>query len=125
MRPNLGVLRSALSGMLTETGVVGRPTGGWVVVDGIEVQEVVTVYAGPLLLQPRDLDPNAVEVGGGTAYVTKYDVTLPADTDARRDDLVSLTAPDDAALTGVSFRILDAPLDPWQLARYCVAERIT
>ena len=125
MRPNLAVLRSAIAPMLTETGDVGRPTGGWVVVDGEEVQEVITVYSGPLLIRPRYLDPNAVEVGGGTAYVTKYDVTLPADTDAQRDDLVSLTAPHDAALTGVSFRILDAPLDPWQIARYCVAERVT
>lgn len=67
-----------------------------------------------------------VDAGGSSYVVARYDVTLPPNAAVKRDDLVTVTSsPYDSALLNVPFRILDVPLDPWQVARYCTAERFT
>ena len=127
MRPNIGVLRSAVLPMLTETGVVERETGETTQDPntGSEVPVVETVYDGPILVRPQYRQTE--EEAGGTTYVVgRYDVTFPADTPVVRDDVVKITsAPYDAALVGVEFTLLDVPVDPWQVARFAVAERFT
>ena len=127
MRPNVDVLRSAVLPMLTETGVVERATGETTQDPntGSEVPVVETVYDGPILVRPQYRQTE--EEAGGTTYVVgRYDVTFPADTPVIRGDVVKVTtAPFDAALVGVEFTLLDVPVDPWQLARFAVAERFT
>jgi hypothetical protein len=126
--PNVGVLRSAVLPMLTETGVVERETGE-VTTDpntGSDVPVVETVYDGPVLVRPQYRQVSEEEAGGTTYVVGRYDVTFPADTPVVRNDLVRITAaPNDAALVGVEFKLLDVPLDAWQVARFTVAERFT
>lgn len=128
MRPNLTVLRSAIGPLLTEAGVVKRPTGGWVYdpETGTDVEEVVTIYTGPLLIAPRAASTASEEVGGRTDTVAQYDVTLPAETAVEIGDRVSLTtAPTDPSLAGVEFTLTGVDLDPWAVARFCRAERRT
>ena len=127
MRPNIGVLRSAVLPMLTETGVVERETGETLLDEntGSEIRVVETVYDGSMLVRPQYRQTEE-EAGGTTHVVGRYDVTFPADTPVVRNDVVRITAaPHDAALAGVEFRLLDVPVDPWQIARYAVAERFT
>ena len=127
MRPNVGVLRSAVLPMLTETGRVDRETGEYVTdpVTLSDVPVVETIYDGPVLVRPQ-YRVSTEEAGGTTVVVGRYDVTFPADTPVVRDDVVKVTvAPFDAALVGVEFKLLDIPVDSWQVARICTAERFT
>lgn len=125
MRPNLTVLRSAIGPMLTETGTVKRPTGN-VVYDPVtqtEIEETIDVYEGPLLIQPRAASNTTVEVGGRTASVAEYDLTLPAETPVEINDLVRLTsAPTDPSLADVVFIVTSVDLDPWSAARFARME---
>jgi hypothetical protein len=128
MRPNIGVLRSALLPTLTETGVVERETGESYFDEdtGSTVPVVATVYDGPVLVRPQYRQVSEEEAGGATYVVGKYDVTFPADAPVIRGDVVKVTdAPFDAALVGEEFHLLDIPLDAWQIARTCTAERFT
>ena len=113
---------------LTESGVVERDTGETVIDEntGAEIPVVVTVYAGPVLVRPQYRAASEVEAGGTTHVVGKYDVTFPADTPVVRGDVVKVTSsPLDVALAGVRFHLLDVPVDAWQVARICTAERFT
>ncbi len=67
MRPNLTVMRSAIAPMLTETGTVKRATGDYTFDEetGYETREYVTVYEGPVLVQPEG-DVTLVNAGGTT-----------------------------------------------------------
>lgn len=130
MRPNIGVMRSRVAARLTETGTVTRPGEG----DGVFDPETgeytfpppTVVHDGPLLVRPQNRGERVVEAGGATYALTRYDVTLPAGVDVRRADTVTVTAaPYDDALVGVSLTVLDVPLDAWQVARVCVAQRTT
>ena len=86
---------------------------------------LVTTYSGRLLVMPQH-KVKRLEAGGTTRAVSGYDVTLPVDTDVQRGDIVTVTrARYDGALVGIPLTIVDAPLDPWQIARYAVAERFT
>ena len=127
MRPAIEVLRSQQAAYMTERGIVERETGEMVQdpVTGSETPLVETVYDGPILVRPRT-EVRTEEAGGTTYVVGKYDVTFPADTPVVRGDVVKVTAsPYDAALEGAELHLLDVPLDAWQVARYCVAERFT
>ena len=125
MRPAIEVLRSQQAAYMTETGLVQRETGETYFDDetGTTVPVVETVYDGPILIRPRT-EVRTEEAGGTTYVVGKYDVTFPADTPVVRGDVVKVTSsPYDAALVGTELHLLDVPLDAWQVARYCVAER--
>lgn len=127
MRPNVGVLRSAVLPMLTETGIVERETGETVFDEwtGQETPVMETVYDGPVLVRPQ-YRATEEEAGGTTIVVGRYDVTFPADTPVVTGDKVKMTvAPYDAALVGVEFTLLDVPVDAWQVARICTAEHFT
>lgn len=125
--PNLGVLRSALAPMLTATGEIERSTGRTEPVEGSIGEDTIyeVVYAGPVLVRP-DGSATKVSVGGVTLPVSRYDVTLPADTDAMIGDRLTITSADhDPALVGQVLRLTDVPLDTWQVARFCKAKRDT
>ena len=79
MRPNTGVLRSALLPTLTETGVVERETGESYFDEetGSTVPVVETVYDGPVLVRPQYRQVSEEEAGGATYGVGKYDLTSP------------------------------------------------
>jgi hypothetical protein len=127
VRPNIGVLRSAILPMLTETGRIDRTLGHQPLDEEIGAEEPIfaTIYVGRCLVQPRG-PMREREAGGQTVAVTHYDVTLPADTPAQRGDRLTLdTAQYDTALVGATFTIVDIPVDPWQIARFAVAERYT
>ena len=125
--PNIGVLRSAVLPMLTEHGVVERETGETYFDEntGSTVPVVETVYDGPVLVRPQYRQTE--EEAGGTTYVVgRYDVTFAADAPVVRNDVVKVTSSEhDAALVGVEFKLLDVPVDAWQIARFTVAERFT
>ena len=129
MRPNLGVLRSAVAPLLTETGTVEKVTGTFYDPtadggNGAEVQARENVYTGPLLIAPSATATVTEEVGGRTASVEQYDVTLPAETAVEIGDLVTLTvAPTDPSFLDVEFILTGVDLDPWAVARFCRAER--
>ena len=128
MRPNLTVLRSAIGPMLTETGTLERLGEGWVYDSETqsEVRVMETICTGPMLIALGVASTSTEEVGGRTDHIEQYDVTLPAETDARIGDVVSLTAaPTDPSLTGVEFTLTGVDLDPWAAARVCRAERRT
>jgi len=114
MRPNLDLLRSSIGPMLTEAGKLERPTGGWVYdpETGTEVQARELIYAGPMLVRPEGAQPSIVDVGATAWPRTPYEVTLPAETDVKIGDFVTLTSCDyDPQLVGVEITLTDAPLD--------------
>ncbi len=130
MRPALDVLRSQIGTWLTETGKVTRDGDGEPIFDEstgrYEYPPRITVYAGPMLVRPQDRGERVVEVGGATYALTRYDVTLPAEAAVVRGHQLEVTrCTFDPALVGVPMRLVDVPLDAWQVARYCVAERMT
>lgn len=129
MRPNVGLLRSRQASYLTETGTVTRQEGEPVfdeVTGEYTYPPPTVIHDGPILVRPQNNAERIVEAGAGTFAVTRYDVTLPALTPVRRGDTVTVTSsPFDPALEGVQLTVQDVPLDVWQVARYCVAERVT
>ncbi|MGZ5406119.1 MAG: DUF6093 family protein, partial [Nocardioides sp.] len=121
MRPNLAVLRSAMAPMLTETGAVKRATGDYTFDEetGLEDREYVTVYEGPVLVQPEG-DVTLVNVGGGTWPIRPLDVAFPADADVAIGDVLTLTdCPGVPGLVGREIGITDVKRDAWQVARFC------
>ncbi|WP_137120912.1 DUF6093 family protein [Segeticoccus rhizosphaerae] len=127
MRPNLALLRSRLATRLTETGKVLEQTGTETsdVPPFDEVPVYATHYEGPILVRPQD-QSRVVEAGGASYTVSRYDVTMPADTNVVNGWTIEVTvAPFDPALVGQKFTVLDVPLDAWQVARTVVAARVT
>ena len=125
MRPNVEILRARVAGWLTDSGTVQWQDG--MIRDpetGLDVPNWVTRYAGALLVQPQ-VNYRRVEAGGAVITVTKYDVTLPADTHVEPDDRIEVvTCAFDTLLAGTFLRVLGVSLDSWQLGRYCVAETL-
>ena len=110
MRPNLGVLRSAVGPMLTEAGTIERQDGTTLDPDGYEIPNMVTVFAGPVIVRPE-------------APVRSFDVTFPAESDVVIGDLLTLTdCPFDAVLIGQPIRITDVRHDSWQVALFATGK---
>lgn len=123
MRPNIAALRGAIGPMLTETGSIERWTGEYADLDGDGLEEKVyeTVFSGPCLIRPEGVD--LATIGDATFTRKLFDVTLPADADAVINDVLTVnTCPWDAALVGHRIKLLDVPLDSWQVARFCKGE---
>jgi hypothetical protein len=121
MRPNIGVLRSAIGPMLTETGTISSLE--WVKVDGLDVEVLVTKFNGPCLVRPEG-EIQTVAVGGVERPILSYDVTFPADADVSLGDVLVLDdVPFDPALSGASINLTDVPLDSWAVARFCKGKR--
>ena len=80
MRPNVGVLRSAIGPMLTEAGTITRQDGTTTDPDGYEIPNMVTVFDGPVLVRPEGR-VQLVAVGGTERPRLSFDVTFPAESD--------------------------------------------
>jgi hypothetical protein len=124
--PNIGVLRSAIGPMLTDTGTISRQTGEYEQDEetGMEEPIYAQVYSGPVLVRPEP----AVEVtiGGVEFSQARYDVTFPAETPVVVGDILVMgTVAHDPELAGQQIRLTDTPLDAWSVARFCKGERAT
>lgn len=132
MRPNIGVLRSALLPMLTEHGQVWKPGTGDPVFNPNTGQyddpPDVMVWEGPVLVRPQGRDVQIVNGGstGLTYALTRYDVTMPAETPADRGMWLIVTdCTFEPELVGLRINLVDVPLDAWAIARFCVGEIAT
>jgi hypothetical protein len=126
VRPNLTVLRAALNALLTDTATIHRNTGRVEQNEDTGLEEPVfdLVYTGPVLVQP--LRATEVGIGGVELVLGRYDVTLPAETDAATGDkLTVISSAGDTTLTGQTLSLTDVPADSYQVARFCKAERST
>lgn len=124
MRPNVEILRAKVADWLTDVGKV-EWMDGYIRVGGVDVPNWVTRYDGPILVQPQS-NYRTKEVGGAVVTVTRYDVTLPADTHVEPEDRLTITScAFDALLNGSTMNVVDVSLDTWQLGRYCVASRVS
>jgi Family of unknown function (DUF6093) len=127
VRPNVAALRRHLAAMLTDAGTVTRPGEGEPTMDP-ETGEITyppptVVHDGPLLIRPTAQDSRVVESGGAVVTLRTYDVTLPAGTDVRDGDTITATtAAHGEALVGRELKVLDVPLDAWQVSRQVVAQ---
>lgn len=125
MRPNIELMRTYASTWLTEVGMVYTP--GPMVTNPetgvVEPGPPTAHYQGPCLVRPHGLDAKVVMAGEAVWTITRYDVTLPANATAMIGHRFKLTAcPFDPALIGVELRLVDVPLDSWQVSRMCIAE---
>lgn len=125
---NMPVLRTALDRMLTDTGTVTIPGSG----EGPFNPETgqydppppITLYEGKMLVRPMDGTGRRETVQGATYVRTRYEVTLPADTEVFRDQTLTLTASKyDPLLVGRPMTLVDVAMDSWQVSRRCIAER--
>lgn len=108
--------------MLTEAGTIERQDGYTIDPDGFEVPNMVTVFAGPVLVRPEG-DVRFVAVGGTEFPQRSFDVTFPAESDVVLGDLLTLTdCPFDAVLIGQPIRITDVRHDSWQVALFCTGK---
>lgn len=72
--------RAAAESQMLDTGTALRPTGGWTVVNGVEVQATTTVFASRCKVQTRAIQAQESQVGGRTAVEVRTELHLPADT---------------------------------------------
>jgi hypothetical protein len=85
------------------------------------------VYDGNCQVRPiAALSGLDVEVGEQELRIVRVQVKFPAETDIRKDDLITVTASTyDPALAGRTFRVTDVPANGWQVARVCIVEEVT
>lgn len=82
-----------------------------------------TIYSGPVGLRPQGTEARIVEYGGQAVTLRTYDVELPADTDVRRGDELTVTAsPLDADLVGRTLTVIDVLYDDRQVVRRAVVQ---
>lgn len=130
MRPNIETVRYRAHSWLTDTATLTRPGQGQGEFNPetgeFDPPAPVVAYTGKVLVRPQNNAERIVEAGEATATVTRYDVTLPANTPVQNGDTLTVTACEfDAALVGTELTILDVLVDVWQVARRAVAARVT
>lgn len=83
-------------------------------------------YAGRCLIYPADREGKVVMVGEADWTIARYTVVFPAGTDVEIGYVFDVTSsPDAPEVVGPTFRIVDAPVDAWSVARHCIAETAT
>lgn len=112
---------------MLDTGTARRLTGGWTVVDGVEVRAAADLFTSPCKIQTRQIQPRESEVGGRTAVEVSTELHLPADTAPLEvGDLWELTAVNflSLAVVGTRYRVT-APVDgTFKTARRYAVERV-
>ncbi|QDO88345.1 hypothetical protein FNH13_08315 [Ornithinimicrobium ciconiae] len=107
----------ACEGRLREVMGVGSDDNGF----PITIYE--TRYEGRCLIYPADRDARVVEVVGSSVPIARYTVVFPAGTSVEIGYVFDVTSsPDAPEVVGPVFRISDAPVDAWSVARQCIAE---
>ena len=120
-------LRSEAESLMLDTGKALRPTEGWTVVDGIEVQATDDLFTSACKIQTRTLQAREAEVGGRTAVEVRTELHLPASTAPLAvGDLWEMTAAHalSLAVVGARYRVT-APVDgTLKTARRYEVERV-
>lgn len=121
-----GEMRRFVDSVMTCTGKVTRPGEGWVIdpETGYEVPAPpVVIFDDKCLVYPADRDAVVVDVGGQSVPKIRYNVMLPAGSVIEIGDVLVVTSsPDNPNMVDISLRIVDAPLDAWEVARHVMAE---
>lgn len=65
---------------MLDSGTALRPTGGWTVVNGVEVPATAPLLSSRCKVQTRAIQARESEVGGRTAVEVRTELHLPADT---------------------------------------------
>ena len=73
--------RRAAESLMLDYGEALRPTGGWTVVDGVEVQATEMLFHSACKIQTRQVQARESEVGGRTAVEVRMELHLPAHTE--------------------------------------------
>lgn len=115
---------------MLDTGKALRPTGGWTVVDGVEVEATTDLFSGVRCkVQARALQPRESEVGGRTSTSVRTELHLPAASPAlAAGDLWEFTEVDPLSLArvGQRVRVLSPTAGTFKTAaRYEVEEVLT
>lgn len=63
---------------MLDAGTALRPNGGWVIVDGVEVQATDTLFVSRCKVQTSAVMARESEVGGRTAVEVRTELHLPA-----------------------------------------------
>lgn len=106
------VTRRATVGSFNET------TASW------SAPSETTVYTGAALVRP--MTATVDEAGRTSTAIDTYVVKLPVDTAVHVGDVVTVTASTfDAGLVGVTLRVIDVPVDEWQVCRRATPVRQT
>lgn len=120
-------MRRMAESLMLDAGRSLRPTGGWEVVDGVEVQAADLLFASSCKIQTRQVRPREVEVGGRTAVEVRIELHLPVSTAPLEvGDLWEITTVHALSLaaTGTRYRVT-APVDgSLKTARRYAVERV-
>lgn len=73
-------LRAQAESLMLDAGTALRPTGGWELVGGEEVQATTPLFDSPCKIQARNLQAQEEQVGGRTATTIRLELHLPAST---------------------------------------------
>lgn len=126
MKPRVNELARYIESTMTCTGLVKRVIR--VDTDPMTGQTVPVyedVYAGPCLVYAHSNEAQVVNIVGTTPTVSRYAVILPAGAPIQIGDVFTATSsPLAPELEGVLLRITDTPLNSWQAALTCTAERM-
>lgn len=80
IKGELPFLRAEAEALMLDAGTAKRPNGGWVVVDGKEVEAIDDLFDSICKIQSRSLAVQNDEVGGRTATTVRLELHLPAST---------------------------------------------
>lgn len=126
MKPRVNELARYIESTMTCTGHVRRVIR--VDTDPMTGQTVPVyedVYAGPCLVYAHSNEAQVVNIAGTQPTLSRYAVTLPAGAPIQIGDVFTATnSPLAPELEGVLLRITDTPLNAWQAALACTAERL-
>jgi Family of unknown function (DUF6093) len=84
---------------------------------------VVQVYSGVADVKPRDIGSVDVQAGDFEVVLRQFDIAFPWESaEARPDDVVTVTASDDATLVGRDLVVMSAARGGRRTARHLIAE---
>lgn len=123
MKPGAGIRAFARSTM-TSTALVREVVGETTDEFGRVVDVYEDRFVGPCAIWPEDRSQE-VEGGSSTFRVSRHKVTFPTGANIDVGYTLTITAtPDNAELLTKTWRIVDAPVNAWDVAQECVAESV-
>lgn len=111
----LPYLRAEAEALMLDAGTAKRPTGGYVYVDGVEVEATEDLFSVPATeggpgckIQNRNLVARESEVGGRTSVSTRTELHLPVSSaPLTAGDLFTVTTPHalSTVAAGTTYRV--------------------
>jgi hypothetical protein len=117
-------MRARQEDLFSSTVTITRPTGTVNVGDDLVASPTTAtaVYAGVALVRPEA--PGEVQAGEQLEHLARHLVKVPANTDVRIGDTVTVDASDhDEQLVGVALVVVDSVLDEWSISRRLTCEQ--